>query len=178
MLAQEVHGFADPATGRKVDEHTIYHWASITKTFTGFGDVSEITIWHLRSHSAGFRNPTWPWGGDERWHPHEPTEWSQLVAMMPYTEVRFKPGSKYSYSNPGMTAKRRRTASTSTPASRSRSFFYTHPESKTGVIAAFNTAPAEGPGGTPAPPPKPNIGLIFSGLLERLGGGVFPLYVR
>jgi CubicO group peptidase (beta-lactamase class C family) len=60
-----------------------------------------ITLRHLLSHSAGFRNPTWPWGGDQPWHPFEPTDWSQLVAMMPYTEVLFRPGSKFSYSNPG-----------------------------------------------------------------------------
>ena len=28
-------GYQDRATKRPVDEHTIYHWASITKTFTG-----------------------------------------------------------------------------------------------------------------------------------------------
>src|SRR5450759_4309289 len=54
------------------------------------------------SHSAGFRAATWPWGGDKPWHPFEPTTWEQLVAMMPYTEVQFAPGSKYSYSNPGV----------------------------------------------------------------------------
>src|SRR6266540_4712727 len=47
-------------------------------------------------------SPTWPWGGDKDWHPHEPQHWSQLVAMMPYTEILFKPGSKFSYSNPGI----------------------------------------------------------------------------
>jgi len=67
-----------------------------------FGLIDALTIRQLLSHSAGFRNPTWPWGGDQPWHPHEPTEWSQLVAMMPYTEVLFAPGSKYSYSNPGV----------------------------------------------------------------------------
>jgi CubicO group peptidase (beta-lactamase class C family) len=66
-----------------------------------FGKVDDITLKHLLTHSAGFRGPTWPWGGDKPWHPHEPTQWSQLVAMMPYTEVEFAPGSKFSYSNPG-----------------------------------------------------------------------------
>jgi CubicO group peptidase (beta-lactamase class C family) len=133
VLAREFHGFADVTTQRRVDEHTIFHWASITKTFTGiavmqlrdrgllslddpivkyvpelravhnpFGSMDAITIRQLMSHSAGFRSPTWPWGGGEAWHPHEPTEWSQLVAMMPYTEILFDPGSRYSYSNPGV----------------------------------------------------------------------------
>jgi CubicO group peptidase (beta-lactamase class C family) len=64
--------------------------------------MEAVTIRHLLSHSAGFRNPTWPWGGDQPWHPYEPTAWAQLVAMMPYTEIRFPPGSRYSYSNPGI----------------------------------------------------------------------------
>lgn len=127
------HGFADRANERRVDRDTIYHWASITKTFTGItvmqlrdrgllqldtpilrfvpelrevhdprGELDTITIRHLLSHSAGFRAPTWPWGGDEPWHPHEPTRFSQLVAMMPYTQIEFVPGSRFSYSNPGI----------------------------------------------------------------------------
>lgn len=66
------------------------------------GWLPAITLRHLLSHSAGFRAATWPWGGAESWHPHEPTEWSQLVAMMPYTAVEFAPGSKFAYSNPGI----------------------------------------------------------------------------
>jgi CubicO group peptidase (beta-lactamase class C family) len=66
------------------------------------GPMDQVTLRHLLSHSAGFRNPTWPWGGDKPWHPFEPTQWSQLVAMMPYTDVRTPPGTKYSYSNPGL----------------------------------------------------------------------------
>jgi CubicO group peptidase (beta-lactamase class C family) len=133
VLAQELHGFADLDTQRPVDEHTIYHWASITKTFTGiaimqlrdrgllslddpvvhyipelravhnpFGSMREITLRQLLSHSSGFRMGTWPWGGNESWHPHEPTSWDQIVAMIPYTQIHFDPGSRYSYSNPGI----------------------------------------------------------------------------
>lgn len=132
-LAHELYGLADIEQGRAVDEDTIFHWGSITKTLTGiaimqlrdrglldlddpvidyipelrqvhnpFGDMREITIRHLMSHSAGFRNPTWPWGGSEPWHPHEPTTWDQIVAMLPYTEILFEPGSRWSYSNPGI----------------------------------------------------------------------------
>jgi len=133
LARHETLGFADLATRRAVDEHTIYHWASITKTFTAiaimqlrdrgllslddpiieyvpelgevhnpYGSMEDITIRELLSHSAGFRDPTWPWGGDQPWQPFEPTEWSQLVAMMPYTQILFPSGSKYSYSNPGL----------------------------------------------------------------------------
>ncbi len=133
IIGHESVGLQDSAAGEPVTADTIFHWASITKTFTGiaimqlrdrgllslddpvvkyvpelrvvhdpFGDVSAITIRHLMSHSAGFRASTWPWGGDQPWHPFEPTKWEQLVAMLPYTEVQFAPGTKYSYSNPGV----------------------------------------------------------------------------
>ena len=67
-----------------------------------FGAMEDITLRHVLTHSAGFRNSTWPWGGDEPWHPHEPKTWSQLVAMMPYTKIHFEPGSRFSYSNPAI----------------------------------------------------------------------------
>jgi CubicO group peptidase (beta-lactamase class C family) len=133
VLFRAHHGLANLETKAPVGEGTIFHWASVTKTFTAiafmqlrdrglvglddpaikyvpelkevhdpFGDPGEITLRQLLSHSAGFRNPTWPWGGDQDWHPFEPRRWEQLAAMMPYTEILFRPGSKYSYSNPGL----------------------------------------------------------------------------
>lgn len=133
MLAEAHHGVVDLESQRPVDAETIYHWGSITKTFTGiaimqlrdrgllrlddpvmdyipalravhnpFGAMDAITIRHVMSHAAGFRGSTWPWGGSEAWHPHEPTEWAQLVAMLPYTEILFEPGSQFSYSNPAI----------------------------------------------------------------------------
>jgi len=125
-------GFADRDQNRKTNGATIWHWASITKTFTAiaimqlrdrgrlaiddpivkyvpelaqvhnpFGPMSQVTLRQLLSHSSGFRSGTWPYGGDKPWHPFEPTKWSQLFAMLPYTEIQFQPGSKYQYSNPG-----------------------------------------------------------------------------
>ena len=115
-----------------VDARTIYHWASVTKTMTGiaimqlrdrgllslddpivkyvpeltavhnpFGDTGAITLRQLMNHSAGFRSGTWPWR-DQDWQPFEPRRWDQLVAMLPYTRVEFKPGSRFGYSNPGI----------------------------------------------------------------------------
>jgi len=132
VLGKEHYGFSDLRSERRVDDQTIYHWASITKTLTGIaimqlrdrgrlslddsvvdylpslrevhnphGPMGAITIRMLLNHTAGFRSPTWPWAGDKEWHPHEPTRWSQLVAMMPYTQIHFEPGTKVKYSNPG-----------------------------------------------------------------------------
>src|ERR1044071_2864437 len=35
VAAKELYGLADAERGVPVDEETIYHWASVTKTFTG-----------------------------------------------------------------------------------------------------------------------------------------------
>ena len=65
------------------------------------GAVDRITLRMLLSHSSGLQAPTWPWDRGEPWEPFEPTEWGQLVAMMPYQRLEFPPGSRYGYSNPG-----------------------------------------------------------------------------
>lgn len=133
IKAGKYYGMADINEGREVTRETIFHWASITKTFTAvavmqlrdrglldlddpltsylpelreihnpFGSMDEITIRMALNHSTGLRNPTWPWGGNEDWHPFEPTEWGQLAAMFPYSEIEFEPGSRHSYSNPAI----------------------------------------------------------------------------
>jgi CubicO group peptidase (beta-lactamase class C family) len=66
-----------------------------------YGSIDSVTIGMLMSHAAGFQDPTWPYTEGKPWQPFEPTSWDQLVAMMPYQEVSFRPGSRYSYSNPG-----------------------------------------------------------------------------
>ena len=85
-----------------LDDPILKYVPELAQAHNPFGPMEQITIRHLLSHSSGFRNPTWPWGGGEDWHPHEPTRWDQVVAMMPYTEVLFPPGSQYAYSNPGI----------------------------------------------------------------------------
>ncbi len=66
-----------------------------------FGDTGAITLRQLMSHSAGFRGGTWPWR-EHDWQPFEPKSWAQLEAMLPYTAVQFRPGTRFSYSNPGI----------------------------------------------------------------------------
>src|SRR2546428_10519649 len=131
VVAHHEYGFADRALGQRVDERTIFHWASITKTLTAvavmqlrdrgrlslddrvtrylpelaqmhdtFGAIGDITIRMLLSHSAGFQDPTWPYKAGKPWEPFEPARWEQLVAMMPYQEILFRPGTRYGYSNP------------------------------------------------------------------------------
>lgn len=133
VIYRSNYGYANLEEKDPIDNQSIFHWASITKTLTGiaimqlrdrgllslddpvtkyipelrkvrneYGSMADVTIRHLMTHSAGFRGPTWPWGGSEEWHPHEPQHWEQLVAMFPYTEIKFKPGSQWSYSNPGV----------------------------------------------------------------------------
>jgi CubicO group peptidase (beta-lactamase class C family) len=65
-----------------------------------FGSMDAITVRMLLSHTAGFQDPTWPYVAGEPWEPFEPTEWFQLVAMMPYQKIHFAPGSRFGYSNP------------------------------------------------------------------------------
>ena len=133
IFAREFYGAANLEKNQKVDENTIYHWASNTKPFTGiaimqlrdrgllalddpavkylpelkavhnrYGEMSEITIRHLLNHSAGFRNSTFPYKSGKDWQPFEPTRYEQVEAMLPFTEILFKPGSRFSYSNLGI----------------------------------------------------------------------------
>ena len=86
----------------KLDDPVTKYLPELRGVHNKFGSMDEITIRHLMTHSAGFRGSTWPWDKGEDWEPFEPTEYSQLVAMFPFTEILFKPGSKFSYSNPGI----------------------------------------------------------------------------
>ncbi len=132
IVARHDYGLAERARGQRVNDRTIFHYGSITKTLTAiaimqlrdrgrltlddhitryipelrrvhdpYGAIDSITLRMLLTHSAGFQNPTWPWKQGLPWEPFEPTTWDQLVAMMPYEELLFRPGEGMSYSNPG-----------------------------------------------------------------------------
>ena len=88
-----------------LDDPAVRYLPELREVHDAFGNVDAITIRHLLTHSAGFRNPTWPWDCDDAsncdWQPFEPTRWSQVAAMLPYTHVAFVPGTRWSYSNLG-----------------------------------------------------------------------------
>lgn len=86
----------------KLDDPVTKYLPELRAVHNAYGSMDDITIRHLMTHSSGFRNPTWPWDQGKDWEPFEPTEYSQLVAMFPFTEILFKPGSKFSYSNPAI----------------------------------------------------------------------------
>ena len=86
----------------KLDDSITKYIPELRQVNNPYGDMSEITIRQLMSHSAGFQAGSFPWSGDKDWQPFEPTKWEQLVAMMPYMQIQFKPGSKFSYSNPAI----------------------------------------------------------------------------
>jgi len=128
IAAHHEHGYADRARNVKVDAETLFHYGSITKLLTGIsvfqlrdrgrlslddkivgylpelrqvhGQVDAATLRMLLTHTAGFQSPTWPYKEGKPWEPFEPTAWSQLVAMMPYQQLDFAPGTSFQYSNP------------------------------------------------------------------------------
>ncbi|HXR38462.1 MAG TPA: serine hydrolase domain-containing protein [Terracidiphilus sp.] len=88
-----------------LDDPAVRYIPELRQVHSAYGPIDSITIRHLLTHSAGFRNPTWPWDCDDQancdWQPFEPTQWSQVAAMLPYTHIAFAPGSRWSYSNLG-----------------------------------------------------------------------------
>jgi len=83
-----------------LDDPVTYWVPELRQVHDPYGAIDSITIEMLLSHSAGFQNPTWPYYEGHDWEPFEPTTWNQLVAMMPYQQLHFRPGARYSYSNP------------------------------------------------------------------------------
>ena len=84
-----------------LDDSITKYVPELVRVHSDYGPVSQVTLRQLLSHSSGFQGPTWPYRDESKpWQPFEPTEWAQLVAMMPYQELAFKPGARFSYSNP------------------------------------------------------------------------------
>jgi CubicO group peptidase (beta-lactamase class C family) len=83
-----------------LDDRITKYVPELRQVHDTFGSVDDITLRMLLSHSAGLQNPTWPYKEGRPWEPFEPTRWEQLVSMMPYQEILFRPGSRFGYSNP------------------------------------------------------------------------------
>src|SRR5579871_901838 len=83
-----------------LDDPILKYIPELARMHSNNNDISRVTLRHLLSHTSGFQDPTWPYRAGKPWEPFEPTEWSQLVAMMPYQELAFTPGSRFQYSNP------------------------------------------------------------------------------
>jgi CubicO group peptidase (beta-lactamase class C family) len=88
-----------------LNDPAVRYVPELRQVHDAFGPIDAITIRELLTHSAGFRNPTWPWDCDDAancdWQPFEPTQWAQVSAMLPYTHIAFSPGTQWSYSNLG-----------------------------------------------------------------------------
>ncbi len=84
----------------RLDDRITQYLPELRQIHSAYGSMDDITLRMLMSHSAGTRNGTWPYSDDAAWQPFEPTRWEQLVAMMPYQQLLFKPGSQCGYSNP------------------------------------------------------------------------------
>lgn len=85
-----------------LDDPIVKYVPELRRVHSEGGAIERVTLRHLLSHSSGFQTPTWPYRDDSKlWQPFEPTEWYQLVAMMPYQELSFEPGTRFQYSNPG-----------------------------------------------------------------------------
>ncbi len=84
-----------------LDDRITRYIPELRQVHDPYGSMDEITLRMLMSHSAGFQDPTWPYKQGKSWEPFEPTTWNQLVAMMPYQQLEFAPGSRFGYSNPG-----------------------------------------------------------------------------
>jgi CubicO group peptidase (beta-lactamase class C family) len=88
--------------GRLSLDDPVTRWVpELRRVHDPYGSIDTVTIAMLLSHAGGFQNPTWPYTEGKPWQPFEPTSWDQLVAMMPYQELLFRPGSRFGYSNPG-----------------------------------------------------------------------------
>jgi CubicO group peptidase (beta-lactamase class C family) len=83
-----------------LDDRVVDYIPELRRVHNPYGSMDDITIRMLLSHTAGFMNSTWPYDEGRDWEPFEPTTWEQLVAMMPYQQILFPPGSRYGYSNP------------------------------------------------------------------------------
>jgi CubicO group peptidase (beta-lactamase class C family) len=84
----------------RLDQPAVELVPELRRIHNPHGPMDQVTVRMLLAHTSGLQAGTWPWSRGQDWEPFEPTEWNQLVAMMPYMRLAFAPGSRYAYSNP------------------------------------------------------------------------------
>mgnify|MGYP002141846843 CR=1 FL=1 len=77
----------------KLTDPIVKYVPELKKMKNPFGKMEDITIWHILTHSSGFRCDTWPIESSTG------EGWKDLMATMDGFEILFKPGSRTSYSN-------------------------------------------------------------------------------
>ena len=83
-----------------LDDNVTRYLPELRQLHDPYGAIDSVTVRMLLGHSGGFQAGTWPYGSGAAWEPFEPTRWEQLVAMMPYQRLEFRPDSRFGYSNP------------------------------------------------------------------------------
>ena len=72
-----------------LDDPAVRYVPELREVHDAFGDVDAITIRHLLTHSAGFRNPTWPWDCDDPsncdWQPFDGYRQPSVTTTLPLT---------------------------------------------------------------------------------------------
>lgn len=151
-VARELHGFADLATQRRVDERTIYHWASNTKTLTGIAIAGDSAVADLVLPPASL---------DEMWQAVVPMRGANAGDNAVSDEWTASMGLTFFVYERGSTTVIGHTGSQKSFFT----FFYVDPLSRSAAIAAFNTAGR----------PKPEMRTVLEELRARLFATIFPV---
>ncbi len=74
-----------------LDDPIVRYVPELRQVHDAYGPIDDVTLRTLLSHSAGFQNPTWPYGEGRSWEPFEPTRWEQ-AARPAANPLEFDPG--------------------------------------------------------------------------------------
>ena len=124
VLKTKGYGFANVELECRATPETVYQLASITKCFTATAVMqliedgkltlkdristhlpnlpnawSEITVWHLLTHSSGIKSYTLLSAIAD--HPQKTFSTDEMMALVAGLPLEFRPGERYDYSNTG-----------------------------------------------------------------------------